>query len=53
MKSKVSSAGVAGGVGCWTHAYTGQGELVEFVVECVAGCWAILVAMLEAVGIFV
>ena len=53
MKSRLNLTEGAGAIGCWAHMYTEQGELVEFVVRCLAGCWAILVSLLESVGIYI
>ena len=52
MKSRIDFPDIAGPLACWAHVYTAEGDLVEIVIQCLAGCWAILVAMFRAVGIY-
>ena len=52
MKARFNPPDLALGLGCWAHVYTDQGDPVDVVIKCIAGCWVILVSMLEAVGIY-
>ena len=52
MKSRIGLPDLAGALGCWAHVYTAEGDLVEIIIRCLAGCWAILVAMFKAMGIY-
>ena len=52
MKSRIDFPDLACALGCWAHVYTAEGDLVDIIIRCLAGCWAILVAMFKAAGIY-